>query len=126
MLLAIFPGAGRKEADSRKPNTDSLQVYRMLLKEKLWSGAIEPTIQTRIIRARALHIAVCVYIYIGNLLWAMYRKCHCNIPKGSQPCRFFFNYCYFYYYFFLLLKALQSLKREREECVCTCPVWVRA
>lgn len=64
----------------------------------------------------------------------MYRKCQCNIPKGSEYCRFF-NYCYFFYYYyyycycsvvvivvvvvFLLLKALQSWEEE-EGGVCVC------
>lgn len=56
----------------------------------------------------------------------MYRKRRCNIPKGSEYCRFFFNYCYFYYcfFFFLLLKALQSLEKE-EGSVSACVLWVR-
>lgn len=65
----------------------------------------------------------------------MYRKCQCNIPKGSEYCRFF-NYCYFFYYYyvvvvvivdvvvFLLLKALQSWEEE-EGGVCACVLWVR-
>jgi len=54
----------------------------------------------------------------------MYRRRRCNIPKGSEYCRFFLIIAIFIIFFFLSLKALQSLEKE-EGSVSACVLWVR-
>lgn len=95
-----------------KPNTDSLQVYRMLLKEKLvWGNTAHCSDQDN----KGKGPPYCC-VYTQGACCGPCTEIAAVTQQKEVSHVDFFNYCYFYY-FFLLLKALQSWG-GRGVCAC--------